>query len=88
MQRIANQLLDVFTDTKRVTKSHIPALNAPARIDIPNEQTTNTLTNESITCQKRGRPIGLKDKNPRKKIEQNKEVDTSIVFKTLEEVMT
>jgi hypothetical protein len=34
LQRIANKLSDAFTDTKRVTKSHIPALNAPARIDI------------------------------------------------------
>ncbi|KAK1427731.1 hypothetical protein QVD17_16425 [Tagetes erecta] len=38
LQDIANQLPDAFTDTKRVTKSHIPVVNAPARIDIPNEQ--------------------------------------------------
>ena len=34
LQRIANELPDAFTDTKTVTKSHIPALNAPARINI------------------------------------------------------
>ena len=34
LQRIANELPDAFTDTNRVTKSHIPAINAPARIDI------------------------------------------------------
>ena len=58
LQRIANELLDAFTDTNRVTKSHIPALNAPARIDIiPEEISIQT---------KRGRQIGSKDKNPRK----------------------
>ena len=59
---------DAFTDTKRVTKSHIPALNVTARIEVPNEQTTNTLANEYITHQKRGRPISSKDKNLRKKM--------------------
>ena len=34
LQAIANQLPDAFVDTKRVTKSHIPAVNAPARIEI------------------------------------------------------
>jgi hypothetical protein len=54
LQRIANELSDVFIDTKRVT-THIPALNAPARIDI---------TPAEITIQrKHGRPIGSKDKN-------------------------
>jgi hypothetical protein len=55
LQRIINELSDSFIDTKRVTKSHIPALNAPARIDI---------TPAELTIQrKRGRPIGFKDKN-------------------------
>ena len=57
LQRKANELPDAFTDTKRVTKSHIPALNAPARIDIIPEE---------ISIQKRGRQIGSKNKNPRK----------------------
>ncbi|GJU03270.1 hypothetical protein Tco_1113608 [Tanacetum coccineum] len=35
LQRLANELPDAFTDTKRVTKSYIPALNTPSRIDIP-----------------------------------------------------
>ncbi|KAK8341105.1 hypothetical protein V6Z11_A08G147800 [Gossypium hirsutum] len=35
LQNIANQLPDSFTDLKRITKSHIPAENAPIRIDIP-----------------------------------------------------
>ena len=34
LQNLANQLLDAFTDTKKVTKSHIPATNAQARIDV------------------------------------------------------
>jgi hypothetical protein len=46
-----------------VTKSHIPALNAPARIDI---------TPAEVTIQrKRGRSIGSKDKNPRNRKKQN-----------------
>ncbi|KAI3811307.1 hypothetical protein L1987_21028 [Smallanthus sonchifolius] len=63
LQRIANELPDAFIDTNRVTKSHIPASNAPARIEVIPEE---------ITIQrKRGRPIGSKDKNPRKRKEQN-----------------
>jgi hypothetical protein len=57
-KKIANELLDAFTDTKRVTKSHIPVLNAPSRIDI---------TPIEVTIQrKRGRPIGSKDKKSTK----------------------
>ena len=66
LQAIANQLPDAFTDTKRVTKSYIPAANAPARIEIPEIKSENKNTHESKTRQKRGRPIGSKDKNPRK----------------------
>ena len=68
MQRIANELPDAFIDTKRVTKSHIPALNALARIDI------TKISNEFNIRRKRGRPLGSKDVNPRKKKEQNKAV--------------
>ncbi|KAJ9544626.1 hypothetical protein OSB04_024333 [Centaurea solstitialis] len=46
LQEIANQLPDAFTDTKRVTKSYIPA---------------------SKTRLKHGRPLGSKNKNPRKR---------------------
>ena len=67
LQAIANQLPDAFTDTKRVTKSYIPAANAPARIEIPEIKPEDKDTHESKTRQKRGRPIGSKDKNPRKK---------------------
>ncbi|CAL9011562.1 unnamed protein product [Prunus brigantina] len=40
--------LDAFTDTGKVTKSHIPAANTPARIDIP-IGLTNVAANESST---------------------------------------
>ncbi|KAJ0530675.1 putative RNA-directed DNA polymerase [Helianthus annuus] len=78
LQRIANELPDAFTDTNRVTKSHIPASNAPARIEV---------IPEAINIQrKRGRPIGSKDKNPRKRKEQNKSVGENLVNETIEEV--
>ncbi|GJY38765.1 retrovirus-related pol polyprotein from transposon TNT 1-94 [Tanacetum coccineum] len=67
LQEIANQLPDAFTDTKRVTKSHIPAANAPARVEIPNKQVGDNIAQESQKRLKRGRPIGSKDKNPRNK---------------------
>ena len=70
LQNIANQLPDAFIDAKKVTKSHIPVANVPSKIDIPTQQ---VVTNESGTRQKRGRPVGSKDKNPRKrKIYDNK----------------
>jgi hypothetical protein len=81
LQRITNELPDAFTDTKRVTKSHIPALNATARIDI---------TPAEFTMQrKRGRPISFKDKNPRNKKEQNNTVGVTpaeVIDKIPEEI--
>ena len=35
LQGIANQLLDVFTDNKKIVKSHILVANTPARIEVP-----------------------------------------------------
>ncbi|KAJ9544551.1 LOW QUALITY PROTEIN: hypothetical protein OSB04_024258 [Centaurea solstitialis] len=67
LQEIANQLPDAFTDTKRVTKSYIPVVNAPARVDVPVGQTNDKVTEESKTRLKRGRPLGSKNKNPRKR---------------------
>ncbi|KAD6794515.1 hypothetical protein E3N88_05411 [Mikania micrantha] len=69
LQRLANQLPDSFTDPKRVTKSHIPAVNAPIKISVTEGQPY--IGNESNTRLKRGRPIGSKDKNPRKKKGEN-----------------
>jgi ribosome-binding protein aMBF1 (putative translation factor) len=49
-----------------VTKSHIPSLNVPARIEI---------TTAEVTIQRKcERPIGSKDKNARKRKEQNNAV--------------
>ncbi|GJT46041.1 hypothetical protein Tco_0954756 [Tanacetum coccineum] len=72
LQEIANQLPDAFTDTKRVTKTHIPAANAQARVEIPNKQASDNIGQESQKHLKRGRPIGSKDKNPRKRNETEK----------------
>ena len=63
MQNIANQLLDAFIDTKKVTKSHIPTANALAWINVPKGQ----LANESKICIKCGRPIFSKDIAPWKR---------------------
>ncbi|KAL0537209.1 hypothetical protein IC582_026184 [Cucumis melo] len=49
---------DAFTDTKKVTKLYIAAAYAPSRIEIPTQQVDTT---------SRGRPMGSKDKNPRKR---------------------
>ena len=65
LQRVANQLPDAFTDTNKVTKSHIPAANVPARLEIPKDIKNGE--NEINTRRKRGRPLGSKDMKPRKK---------------------
>ena len=71
LQNIANEIPDAFTDTKRVTKSYIPAANAPARIEIPKTPLKEKQL-ENKPRQKRGRPIGAKDTAPRKKKQKNK----------------
>ena len=48
---------------QRVTKSHVPAANTTAQIDVPEGQ----LANESQKRPKRGRPFGSKDTTPRKR---------------------
>lgn len=65
LQNLANQLPNAFSDPKNITKSHIPAINAPSKIDIPEGR--SCVTNESKPRMKRGRPIGSQDKNPRKR---------------------
>ena len=75
LQEIANQLPDAFTDTKRVTKSYIPVANAPARIEILDIKSEDKVTHEYKTRQKRGRPIGSKDKNPRKRKGADNHID-------------
>ena len=46
-----------------MTKSHFPATNTPARIDVPEGQRAN----ESQKRLKCGRPFGSKDTTPRKR---------------------
>ena len=61
MQGLANQLSDAFIDIKKVTKSHVPIVNAPTYIDVPKGQLENVIASEFNTHPKRGRPIGSKD---------------------------
>ena len=71
---LANQLPNALIDVKKVTKSHIPAVNAPAWIKVPEGQKEN----ESKTRLKCGKPIGSKDVAPRKmrtKAKQNAPVE-------------
>jgi hypothetical protein len=42
LQSIANQLPDAFIDNKKIIKSHIPAANTPAKIEVPVGQLINT----------------------------------------------
>ncbi|KAL0405783.1 UNVERIFIED_CONTAM: hypothetical protein Slati_3892200 [Sesamum latifolium] len=69
LQSVANRLPDALIDTKRVTKSHIPAENIPVRLEVPEVILTQSKTSESQIRRKRGRPIGSKDVNPRKRKE-------------------
>ena len=62
---------DAFTDSKRITKSHIPAVNVSIRIDVPKGPSTSVVASESQIRLKRGRPLGSKDKNPRKRSTKN-----------------
>ena len=71
LKNLSNQLPDAFVDTKKVTKSHIPAANVPAWVDITEEQKAY----ESKTRSKRGRPIGSKDITPRKRRTNEKQND-------------
>ncbi|KAL0299333.1 UNVERIFIED_CONTAM: hypothetical protein Sradi_6593100 [Sesamum radiatum] len=69
LQNVANRLPGAFIDTKKVTKSHILAENVPARLEIPEVTLTQTKASESQIRRKRGRPLGSKDANPRKRKE-------------------
>ena len=54
LQRIANQLPDAFTDPTRITKSHLPAVDVPIRIEVPAGQNENTIATDSKARLKRG----------------------------------
>ena len=71
MQEITNRRLDTFNDAIKVTKSHIPTVNTPARIYVPEEHKE---MDDNIPRQKHGRPIGSKDDAPHKKRGRNQEL--------------
>ena len=68
LQEIANRLPNAFNDAAKITKSHIPTVNTPAWIYVPEE---HKKMDENVPRQKRGRPIGSKDAAPRKKRGRN-----------------
>jgi hypothetical protein len=74
LQSIVNQLPDTFTDNKKIVKSYIPSANTPVKIEVLVGQSINTTANESKARLKRGRPIGAKDKIPRKRKAQGNEI--------------
>ncbi|KAL0291221.1 UNVERIFIED_CONTAM: hypothetical protein Sangu_2540400 [Sesamum angustifolium] len=69
LQSVANKLPDAFIDTKKVTKSHIPAENIPTHLEVPESTLTQSKASKSQIRRKRGRPLGSKDANPRKRRE-------------------
>ena len=58
---------DAFIDSTKVTKSHIPAANIPAMIEIPTGKSQSSMTYEPKPRLKHGRPIGSKDTILRKR---------------------
>ncbi|KAM1742550.1 hypothetical protein ACFX12_012534 [Malus domestica] len=52
---------DAFNDASKVTKSHILAVNAPARIDVPVGQNKVAANDSSGARLKRGRPLVATD---------------------------
>ena len=59
---------DAFSDSRHIVKSHIPAISAPTRVEIPiHKSVSKELTSNSKLRQKRGRPVGAKDVVPRKR---------------------
>ena len=74
---------DSLTNLKKVTKSHVPDINVPARIEISN---LNDVASTSNAHLKHGRPMGSKDKNPwkRKGIEKVNLIESDLE-KTLDD---
>ena len=67
LQDLADQLPDAFSNPNKVIKSHIPAVNTPAHIEIPIGDSGNAIASASKPRLKRGRPIGSKDSFTRKR---------------------
>ncbi|KAM2668214.1 hypothetical protein EV2_019825 [Malus domestica] len=91
-------MLDVFTELARVTRSHIPAANAPANMDVPNVRRTYFLeaqdanlgdpctlaaSQSSVFTQKHGKPLGSKDSHPRKRKPMAQSLEEPVVNLTV-----
>ncbi|GJW57438.1 retrovirus-related pol polyprotein from transposon TNT 1-94, partial [Tanacetum coccineum] len=73
--------------SKRMTKSYIPAVNAPAWVEIPDIKTDEKVTQVSKAHLKCGRPVGSKDKNHRKrKATENAIIHEDIVLEGTQNV--
>lgn len=48
--RIANRLPDAFNDAVKVIKSYVPAMNAPAKINVSIGRSQNIAAKESAIC--------------------------------------
>jgi len=69
LHRIANELPEAFTNPKGIMKSHIPAVNAPERIEIPHDEVDELkefrLASSTSNMRKRGRePVAKVLKEP------------------------
>ena len=70
LQEIANRLPDAFNDTTKVTKFHIPTVNTPARIHVPEEHEKK---DNNAPRLKRDRPLRSTDVAPRKNRGRNQD---------------
>ena len=83
LQNTVHLLPDKFTDNQKIIRSHVPAVNTPARIDIPKDGCNPPTAETAVPQLKRGRPPGSKDKVPRKRknpgeIKMNPTQDTEL----------
>lgn len=63
LQNLENKLPDAFTDHKVVTRSHIPGVNTPERVQVAQKVTNSNVSTHPRT---RGRPPDARDKFPRR----------------------
>ncbi|KAL0402608.1 UNVERIFIED_CONTAM: Retrovirus-related Pol polyprotein from transposon TNT 1-94 [Sesamum latifolium] len=87
LQSVANRLPDASTDIKRVTKSHIPAENIPAGLEVSKVILTQSKASESQLHWKHGRPLGSKHVNPRKRKEHIVSINRDANVTTTTEIM-
>ena len=68
LQNTVHLLPDKFTDNPKVVRSHVPAVNTPARIDIPQDGCNPPAAGMTEPRKKRGRPPGSKKILPKKRV--------------------